>query len=221
MYNVSFDLDFKRNTHPGKFIVIEGIDGSGKTTQAQQVVESLTRLGKKVVYTKEPTDGPIGLFIREVLAGKVNIPSVSFQYLFAADRAAHQDEIETLLKEGNIVIADRYFWSAIAYGMADREHVDYGNPGKLLLVGQSILSMYNQFVIPDTTIYLRLSAENAMQRLSSMDKEKEIYEKKEKLEKIEKGYEWLLQEFPKEFTVIDGQKSVEDVTSEIVSTITA
>ena len=66
-YNVSFDLDFKRNEYPGKFIVLEGIDGSGKTLQSQLLADNLKNLGKKVYLTKNPTDSEIGKFIRSAL----------------------------------------------------------------------------------------------------------------------------------------------------------
>lgn len=219
MYNISFDIDFKRNIYPGKLIVLEGIDGSGKTTQAENLVQMFTKEDKEVVYTKEPTDGVIGKMIRDILAGKMQVTPVAFQYLFVADRAVHQEEIIELLKAGKTIISDRYFWSAIAYGISDREAVDYDNTGKFLLVAQSVLSFYNQFIIPDRTLYLDISVEKACERLSSMDREKEIYEKKDKLVKIEKGYRWLLKEFAKEFTVVNGEQSVEEITREIVSSI--
>lgn len=219
MYHVSFDLDFKRNTFPGKLIVLEGIDGSGKTTQVSLVVDALEKQGKKAIATKEPTDGPIGKFIRSVLAGEMDVSLVGFQYLFVADRVEHQEKIFDLLKKGYFVICDRYFWSSIAYGLADREGVDFHNQGEVMLVAQSILSMYHQFLIPDATFHLQVSPEVGLARLSGMEKKKEIYENTEKLVKIERGYQWLLEQFPREFTTIDAEKSVEKVTEEIVGKV--
>lgn len=211
-YHLSYNLDFKRNPYPGKFIVIEGIDGGGKTTQAKAVVEILNKKGEKTIFTEEPTGGPIGQLIRKVLRGTTEIPPASFQYLFAADRQMHQEEIIKYLTLGTTVVSDRYFWSSVAYGMADRESLT----GDILLVAQSILSLYHQFILPDLTFYLDVQVETAMKRLKSMHKEKELYERLGKLEKIARGYEWLAKKFPKEITVIDGEKPVVKVTEEIL-----
>lgn len=211
-YQVSFDLEFKKNAYPGKLIVVEGIDGSGKTTQSHALVENLMQKDKEAVFTKEPTDQVIGQLIREILQSKVKVPTVSFQYLFAADRQMHQEWIIAKLKKGVTIVSDRYFWSSVAYGMADRKE----NLSDRDLVAQSILSMYHQFIVPDHTFYLKISVDTALKRLSQMSKVKELYEKREKLEKITAGYSWLIGKFSKEFTVVDGERSVGEVTKEII-----
>lgn len=213
-YHISFDLDFKRNSYPGKFIVLEGIDGSGKTTQAQIIAGKLPN----AVYTKEPTTGPIGQFIREGIAGGGNLPPAALQHLLSADRAVHEEEVKKLLQEGKTVISDRYLWSSVAYGMADREGTDYTD-GEVLLVAQSILSMYHQFLLPDLTIYLTASIDTVMKRIDEMGKEREMYEHRDKLELIKKGYDWLLTQFPKEFIVVDGERAVDVVTKDILSKV--
>lgn len=210
-YDVSFSIDFKRNTYPGKFIALEGIDGSGKTTQAKRLVEELQKNGKKAIYTKEPTDGPIGQLIRKILKGEIKVAKASFQHLFSADRANHEEEIVRSLRDGVTVVCDRYFWSSVAYGISDtHEERDY------YLTALSILSVYNRFLAPDFTFYLKVSVEEASRRLSHMHKAQEIYEKKKKLEKISAGYEWLVEKFPEEITVIDGERGVEKVTETII-----
>lgn len=218
-YNVSFDVEFRKHSYPGKFIVIEGIDGSGKTTQVAKVVESLKSQGKDVVITKEPTDGEVGQLIRKMLSGKVEFTPVAFQYLFAADRVMHMEEVENLLKGGKIVVSDRYFWSAIAYGLADKKGMDFENSKEVSLVAQSILSMYHQFLLPDYTFYLKIPVDVSLSRLGKMDKEKEVYEKKENLEKVYVGYEWLAEKFPDEIMVIEGTQDVKDITQNIVACI--
>ncbi|MBI2036722.1 dTMP kinase [Candidatus Microgenomates bacterium] len=218
-YKISFKLDFRRNPYPGKFIVIEGIDGCGKTTQTAIVVEKLKAQGADAIYTKEPTDGPIGRFIRQTLRGVLDISPLAIQYLLAADRVLHAQEIEKHLKEGKTLVSDRYFWSAVAYGMADRQGTKYEDNGHVLLAIQGILSMYSQFIMPDITFYLQTSVDTALSRLAKMTKEKELYETREKLEKIYQGYEWLVSQFPKEITVVDGEKTVGEVTGEILNKI--
>jgi dTMP kinase len=218
-YHVSFDLDFKRNPYQGKFIVLEGIDGSGKTIQSQLLAQNLTKQGKKVFLTKNPTDGEIGNFIRRALQGKIEIPLVSFQYLFSADRQVQQLEVIEHLKMGEIVISDRYYWSSVAYGVADKDSVDYKNEAMIQAIAQSVLSMYNQFIVPDITFYLDVSVQTGLSRRHDSTKEKELYENVEKMEKVEKGYQWLLQKFPKEFNIVDGEKAVEDVQAEILKAL--
>lgn len=218
-YHVSFDIDFKRNPHKGIYIAFEGIDGSGKSTQVQKIKEYFEEKERSVVLTHEPTrKPPIGDLIHNIIQGKVKIPAVAFQYLFAADREVHSKTvIEPALNGGKIVITDRCFWSSVAYGILDRaENSGKINNEDLILVSQSILSMYHQFIVPDITFYIKVSEDDAIKRLSKMDKEKEYYETKEKLKKIKEGYDWLTEKFPKEITVIDGEQSVERVTADII-----
>ncbi|MCL4354454.1 dTMP kinase [Patescibacteria group bacterium] len=214
-YKVSFSLDFKRNKYKGKFIAIEGIDGSGKTIQSKMVVEQLKKKGYKAVLTKEPTDGVIGKFIKnDVLSGKAKIPPVAIQYLFSADRAVHQEEIENYLKKGFIVVTDRYFWSAVCYGISD-----IPRPLNYYLTSMSILSMYNQFLNTDTTFFLDISIKTALKRIGKSSKHNEIYDNEEKLKKIKKAYDFLKKRFAKEFVVVNAEKSVEGVTQDLVKRI--
>ncbi len=218
-YHVEFDIDLKRNPYPGKLIVLEGIDGSGKTTQAHKVVESLNKKGIKAVFTKEPTDGVTGRMLRDVLSGKLKLPPVSFQYLFAADRAVHQEEIKKYLEKGITVVSDRYLWSALVYGMLDVDALNNENDKERLMTAYSILSMYNQFIVPDFTFYLAVSTKVAMRRIAQKTQKIEIYEKEEKIEKLRQGYDWLSKKFAKEIAVIDGEGKVGEVTRKIVASI--
>ncbi len=217
-YHIEFDLDFKRNDTKGIFIAIEGNDGSGKTTQAELLTQKLSK-NRTVFLTKNPTDGEIGKFIRKVLSREIVVPAVSFQYLFSADRQVQQVEIIERLQKGEVVITDRYFWSALAYGMVDRGAVNADNAYRLL-VSQAILSMYHQFIIPDYTFFLDISVETSLKRLSSMNKKKELYEEEEKLKSINQAYKWLINQFPKEITVVDGEKSIEEITEGIAGKVT-
>jgi len=207
-YHIDFNLNFKRNPYRGKLIVLEGIDGSGKTFQVAQLAKILGK--SHIVFTaKNPTDGPIGQLIRKVLREKVALSPVALQYLFAADRQVQQKEIVSHLKEGEIVILDRYFWSAVAYGSLDQK-------GEILLVAQSILSFYNQHIVPDYTFFLKVTPGIAMKRIRNK-KDKEIYEVENKLNPVEQTYEWLVREFPKEIAVIDGTQEKEEVTKSILN----
>ncbi len=224
-YHVEFDIDFKRNSGPGKYIALEGIDGSGKTTQVERLGQYFKKQGKSVVLTKEPRDdGVVGSLIRQVLQGKLKIPSVALQYLFSADRAIHHEEIILpAIKRGEFVISDRCFWSVVPYGIMDQVMQKGGTydytQANVLLAAQGLLSHYHRFTVPDQTFYLSISLEAAMARITKERATLEIYEEKEKLEKIISGYEWLLKEFPDELKVMNGEQSVEKVTEEIITKI--
>lgn len=223
-YHVEFDIDFKRNEARGLYIAVEGIDGSGKTTQVEKLVEYFKSQGREVVKTREPrkNEGLIGELIQKILHGKTTIPPVAFQYLFSADREMHHEElIKPSLQAGKVVVSDRCFWSVIPYGIMDLGGDVDENTREYLLVAQSILSMYHQFTIPDFTFYLELPLDTAMERIQQGGEEKEIYEDREKLAQTIKGYNFLLQKFPEEFKVIDATKSVTEVTEEIVSLLSS
>jgi len=224
-YHIEFDIDFKRNKYKGIYIALEGTDGSGKTTQINALYEYFKKQGREVVRTREPRkeDGMIAGLVQQILLGKTQVPSVAFQYLFSADRAMHQEElIIPSLQAGKVVISDRCFWSAVPYGMLDRGDV-IGEDAKMrILAAQSILSMYHQFIVPDHTFYLDIAVDEVWDRLQEKVEDgelREIYEKKEYIRKLRKGYNLLLEEFPKEFIVVDAKKPVEEITKEIIANI--
>jgi dTMP kinase len=213
-HHIEFDIEFRENTYPGKFIALEGIDGSGKSTQAPLLVEKLKSKGVDAMMTKEPTSGPIGQFIYKILWGDIKLPPESMQYLFVADRASHEEEIEEHLQKGGVIITDRYFWSSVAYGIVDMKAV-----GDYSLAAYSILSFYHQFIVPDMTFYLDIDPMVAYERIQASGKKKELYKTPEKLPKIKDGYSFLLEKFPEQFTILKAERSIEEVTEEIITHI--
>lgn len=219
-YHVELDIDLKRNPYKGLYIALEGIDGSGKTTQVEELAKYFKKQGKTVVATREPRkEGLIGDIVQKVLTGKVKMSSIALQYLFSTDRVLHHDELVIpALKSGKIVITDRCFWSAVVYGILDRNAGKYDyKSANFLLMAHSILSMYHQFIIPDYAFCLRVSLATSVARISKKDDVKEIYEDREKLQRVIEGYDWLSKKFTNEITVIDGNGSVDRVTKEIVA----
>jgi len=218
-YPVKLNLELRRNPYKGIYIVLEGIDGSGKTTQVERLSKHYKNLGKKVVVTREPRkSGLIGDLVHKVLLGEEKLPAVALQYLFSADRASHHAElVEPSLKKGQVVISDRCFWSAIVYGILDKTGGKYDKSvADQLLISQSILSMYHQFIVPDYTFLLKIPLKESLKRLSYKKEKKEIYEDKNKITKVLTGYDYLAKRFPKEITVIDGMGTVDEVTKKII-----
>jgi dTMP kinase len=218
--HITLNKDLRRHSFPGKYVVVEGIDGSGKSTQLQLLKSHFEKLGHEVVIATEPQqDSTIAHLIRDILKAKIKVPSKAYQNLYSADRMLnHTQHVIPALQAGKLVISHRCFWSAVAYGIMDMsgDKYDYAMAYQII-VSQGILSSYYQFIAPDKTFYLQLTVEEAVRRLSQMDKQKEVYERKEKLQKIVKGYDWLLQNFPNEFVIIDGGLPVESVTEQIIS----
>src|SRR5882762_6892913 len=215
-YHLQFDLQFTTNTYPGKYYAIEGIDGSGKTTQVYKLAEYFTAKGKEVFITKEPTDGVIGALIHQVLDKKIQLPFISLQYLFCADRAVHlEKEVIPALQAGKVVLSDRSLWSSVAYGITDLQ-LDIHEKERLLMA-YNLLSLYGGFLIPDKTFFLKVPADVAMQRMDQR-KALSIYEKKEKLQKIEKEYEWLAEQFKGFITMIEGNHhlTIDEVNDNII-----
>ncbi|MCL4388086.1 dTMP kinase [Candidatus Marsarchaeota archaeon] len=183
------------------FIVIEGIDGSGKTTQAKALCKSLSKLGYGVVEEREPTDGAIGKFIRQVLGEKIKIDLLSLQLLFVADRNEHVKAIKRTM-ESSIIICDRYYYSTIAYGEASGIERKY------------LEEMNSIFPAPDKTFFINLSPEKAVKRLASSRTEMEIFEKLDFMERISKAYSKFREP---NIERVDGDGKIEEVTERLLS----
>ena len=221
-YHVELDIDLKRNPYKGIYICVEGIDGSGKTTQVEKLTAYFKKQGKTVAQTREPRkEGLVGDIIQKVLTGQVKMSLVALQYLFSTDRVLHHEEvIIPALKQGKVVISDRCFWSAIVYGILDRDAGKYDfKSADFLLMAHCVLSMYHQFIIPNYTFYLKVPLSTSVVRIAKKDDVKEIYEDHEKLKKVIEGYDWLSKKFKNEITVIDGEGMIEEVTTAIVNKI--
>lgn len=138
----------------GRFIVLEGPDGSGTTTHAALLAKALQQDGDEVVTTAEPTDGPIGSTVRAMLREGKDLPADALQLLFIADRAAHVAAcIAPSIARGATVICDRYSPSTIAYGSA------------LGLDAAWLEELNTKFVQPDILLLLLPPVEVCLERL--------------------------------------------------------
>ena len=191
----------------GKFIVIEGLDGSGSSTQINLIAEHLKKKGQKILITKEPTDNVIGGLIRGALTGVYHLPDTTLQLLFSADRGHHIDRvINPLVKEGVVVISDRYMWSSVAFG-------------SIKLDRKWLLEMQKYFRIPDLTIFLKVNPETCIKRISTSRYNFELFEEKEKLKKAWQTYVWLAKKFPQKIKIVDGEESAEKVSENVLKYI--
>jgi len=189
------------------FIVLEGIDGSGKTTQAFKLEKWLKKRGVKVYTTREPTDGIIGGIIRAALSTKLRISQRTLQILFAADRSEHVREIEVRMSHGYTVISDRYILSSIAYGMTELDM-------------KWLYTMNSVFPKPDITIILDLPADLALRRVGPRFT-KSLFEKKELLEEVRNNFLRLHETYSEAFNtvVVDAGKSEDEVHKSITTII--
>jgi dTMP kinase len=221
-YALRFRKELLKHKYPGKYIAIEGIDGSGKSTQIEKIKNILSKDGYEVVITSEPmTEGAIQEIIRGALFSKIKLPSRAYQFLYSADRLInHETIIVPALRSGKIVLSHRSNWSTIPYGIIDKGgEYSFKKKAWQIAVANGLLSEYHAFLSPNITFYLKVSARKAVERLGNMQKIKDAYEKEEKLAKIVYGYDSEVAKFPKEFIVIDGEQEEKEVTNQILAKI--
>lgn len=193
---------------PGKFIAFEGLDGSGSSTQIALLEKSLLAIGKKVVLTKEPTNNIVGGLIRGLLTNSWKTSPEGFQLLFAADRAHHLDrEILPAVEAGKIVITDRYLFSTLAFGSID-------------IPLEWLKAINSRFVLPDLTILLKVDPEVCIERISKSSRGGfEYFEKKDMLETTWKTYEKLSKDKKNKMIIVDGERSIEEISTEVLKIV--
>ena len=194
------------------FIVFEGIDGAGTSTQIKRLVESNP---EKYFATAEPTDRPTGLFLRKMLAGDFSVDEKTNAYLFAADRCEHiygKNGVIEQIQKGKIVISDRYFFSSLAY--------------QSVACGKELPKLINSpFPLPEYLFFFEIAPKISLARVNQRNEKKEIYEKIELQEKIAKLYDQVISEYeanPQEMKIfrLDASKSIEEVENDIIKQLT-
>jgi dTMP kinase len=166
------------------FIVLEGLDGSGTTTQADILSERMRAAGFPVTETSEPTLGPIGGLIRRVLSGEVGIEPESLAMLYAADRHDHVHRSDSGIlaaADAGWVVCDRYLFSSLAYQSVQ---CDYG----------FVLDLNRRFPLPRHLIYIDLSPEESERRRSGRT-ESDIFENMQFQRRVYELYSAALDEF--------------------------
>lgn len=193
-----------RHDYPGKFIVFEGCDGSGKSTQAKMLKKYYDDLKKPALVTKEPTlESRAGKIIKRVLKEEINCAPFVLQGLYFEDRTQHiEDLILPNLKVGVNVISERYSLSSQAFGGI------YVNMEDLIRLNRNVIE-------PDITFILDTSAKECMERIKATRDQTEFFEKIDKLTKVLENYRKLALRFDNIF-FINGQKTKDEVFEQIL-----
>ena len=193
------------------FITFEGVEGSGKSTQAKLLAEHLIQQGHKVTLTREPGWGQLGELIRKVILDnrELELDAFSELCLFCADRAQHvRDFLKPKLNDGEIVICDRYFDSTVVYQ-------GYGRGLDKRLVNK-IAKASTLDLVPDITLLLNLPVKTGLTRLQSRgDITKMDEEPVEFHEMIRQGYMLLAKREPNRIKKINADREAIEIHAEI------
>jgi dTMP kinase len=203
----------------GRFIVLEGLDGAGTTTQAQAIAKVFRAEGREVVVTAEPSTGPIGTLIRQTLTGRLGLPghegpltAETLALLFAADRVDHlAAEIEPALARGALVLSDRYLLSSLAYQGAQ--------------VGMAWVAALNQAARrPDLTLFVTVDVKTAAKRRGVRGGREELYESDAVQRRTAAQYQKaiaLRRRAREQIVTLDGGQTIDEVTRAAVAQIRA
>ena len=187
----------------GTFICIEGLDGSGKTTQAKLLTKKLGK-SHNAVYTAEPSQDKIGAFIRNsYLYGEKRLSSVIEALLFAADRIEHiENEVLPALNQGKLVISDRYLYSSLAYQGAAGLSLEW-------------IEKINEHALrPDLAILIDVNPKTAIRRLKP---NKSVMENIETQQKVRKTYLKFVEKG--NLTRINGDQPKNEVAKELYAVV--
>ena len=202
MMSVSFKKPIKN------FIVLEGLDGCGTTTQTALLAEKLEKAGIQAVSTNEPTNLSIGRFIRSVLQKKESVDPFTLALLFSADRNEHvfgKNGIVEHTEAGKMVICDRYLFSSLAYQSL---FMDY----------ETVADLNRYYPLPEYLFYIDLSPEECQERMAARGEEAELFERLELQRKIEANYKKtlaLLSGSEMKTIIIDGRSPIQEIHRQI------
>ena len=194
----------EKSIYPGKFIVVEGLDGSGKSAQVNLLIDFLKEQRKEVIETKEPTiESEAGRKIKQALRKEIIVEPLELQKLYVQDRKEHlENKVIPALKEGKFVVSSRYAFSTFAYGYSTGLNVD------------ELVEMNKEFLLPDLTIIVDVSPESCVKRIEGRGEEKELFEELEKLAKVNEIYKKIPQMF-ENVIIVNGEKNIPEVFEEI------
>lgn len=189
---------------PGLFLAVEGLDGSGGTTQLGLLAAAFEAAGRRVVRTREPSDGPVGRLIRAELAGGVG--DTVLPYLFAADRRDHLDRVVLpAVARGEVVISDRCALSSLAY-QAPALGLD------------RVWELNRDFPAPHLTILLTLAPEACLARIERRGLPRDRFETLDRLRAIEAAYDAAVERCRAagwRIVAVDAGRAVDEVAADV------
>ena len=201
----------------GRFLVLEGLDGAGTTTQASRLCAWLASRGRRAHLTAEPSKGPVGTEIRQVLSGRLrgagggDFDPRALALLFAADRLDHwESEIRPNLEAGLDVVSDRYVLSSLAY-----QGVTTGDAAWVAAIN-------GRAPAPDLTLFLRVRPAVALRRRYAATSEREIFEVPEFQRRVHRAYGRALArivEAGERVADIAGEQPVEGVAADVARAV--
>lgn len=194
------------------FIVFEGIDGCGKSTQLKMLCERLKALGRNPMPTAEPTDSTTGKMLRAALSGSDPRTPCEMAALFTLDRIHHnkaENGIEKGLEAGHDVISDRYYYSSLAYqgSLCDYEWVRHMN------------CACPEIQKPDVCIFLDISPKAALSRISRRGEPQEIYEKEDTLTLFRDTFLRVFSTLDDNIAVINAEGTPEEVAERVFAAV--
>ncbi len=192
----------------GRFIVFEGIDGAGKTTQIKMLAERLEAQGRTVHITAEPTGSVTGKMLRRALSGEDKRTTAEMAALFVLDRINHnvgEGGIEELLAKGVDVICDRYYYSSLAY---QGSQTDFSWVRDMNLHCPEIRK-------PDICVFLDLEPKVSLARINSRNISTEIYETEEILAAVRAQFYAAFEALGDKVAIVDAAADIDTVAARI------
>ncbi len=188
-----------------RFIVFEGLDGAGTTTQAARLAERLRHEDVQVHETKEPSTGPLGRLLRDALEHRAELDPVALALTFAADRADHLQRVVAHLQAGTWVVSDRYVLSSLAYQPSAEVPLEW-------------VEQINRFAMaPDVTVFVDTDVETCLRRIAQRGGDAELFDTCEELERIDSNYRALLERGTKlgHLVTVDGTAAPDAVADAV------
>ncbi len=202
-------------TNRGRFIVFEGLDGAGKTTQIELLARRLRESGRRVYCTAEPTESVTGGLLRDALGGVSRRTACEMAALFLIDRTHHNinpvNGIQKMLADGYDVICDRYYYSSMAYQGSETDP-DWVRDMNLNCP---------EIMRPDVCIFLDLTPEQSMARITGGRATTEIYENEERLTLVRERFYRIIKELADKdnICVIDAYRTIDEIHQDIIQVV--
>lgn len=199
----------------GRFVVLEGLDGSGISTQARRLATRLDALDVAYFCTREPTDGPIGSQVRLALTKRLSVDATTLALMFAADRSDHMHAVVLpRLEKGIHVVSERHVLSSIAY-----QGSQLNDPVWVAAINRQTTAA----LTPDLTVFLDLPPETALGRIDATRPTRELFESQERLAATRAAFHVAihdLRESGQRVEVVDAAAPIEAVAGQVTELVT-